>query len=230
MIAVAVSGRERRWQVQQYGEWLVYAMPRRVTKKAKRSMVNDALLAGCRYYAPSGQGRFFRESPLQKLDDEEYRLLRLPDAAVAAAKRLALPPARCPAQVIAPTVNFCCEKTVIALSGCCRDVTLVSSDVLRAKRLAGLMLRQYGLPLRLDERPSLHAAGVICSLQRSDSLIGGRAGEGRIYIAPDLYEVDFMPPFSCEMSPTTMAGMLYAATRADWLRRLAVTRILPLDK
>lgn len=230
MIAVAVSGRERRWQVQQYGEWLVYAMPRRVTKKAKRSMVNDALLAGCRYYAPSGQGRFFGESPLQKLNDEEYRLLRLPDAAVAAAKRLALPPARCPAQVIAPTVNFCCEKTVIALSGYCRDVTLVSSDVLRAKRLAGLMLRQYGLPLRLDERPSLHAAGVICSLQRSDSLIGGRAGEGRIYIAPDLYEVDFMPPFSCEMSPTTMAGMLYAATRADWLRRLAVTRILPLDK
>ena len=230
MIAVAVSGRERRWQVQQYGEWLVYTLPRRVTKKAKRSMVNDALLAGCRYYAPSGQGRFWGDSPLQQLSDEEYRLLRLPDAAVAAAKRLELPPARCPAQVIAPIVNFCCEKTVIALSGCCRDVTLVSSDLLRAKRLAGLMLRQYGLPLRLTERPNLLAGGVICSLERHDSLIGGRAGEGRIYVAQDLYEVDFIPSFACEISPTAMAGMLYAATRADWLRRLAVTRILPLDK
>lgn len=230
MIAVAVSGRERRWQVQQYGEWLVYTLPRRITKKVKRSMVNDAMLAGCRYYAPSVQGRLWSESPLQKLCDEEYRLLRLPDAAVAAANRLELSPARCPAQVIAPTVNFCCEKTVIALSGCCRDVTLVSSDVLRAKRLAGLMLRQYGLPLRLAEKPDLLARGVICSLGRRDSLIGGRAGEGRIYVAQDLYEVDYTPPFACEFSPTAMAGMLYDATRADWLRRLAVTRILPLDK
>ena len=98
MIAVAVSGRERRWQVQQYGEWLVYTLPRRVTKKAKRSLVYDALLAGCRYYAPSGQGRFWGDSPLQQLSDEEYRHLRLPDPAVAAAKRLELPPARCPAQ------------------------------------------------------------------------------------------------------------------------------------
>jgi hypothetical protein len=109
-------------------------------------------------------------------------------------------------------------------------VTLVTTDVLRAKRLAGQMLRQYGLPLRLSEHPDLLARGVICSLGDRHTLKGGRAGEGRIYVAQDLYEVDFVPPFSCEIFPTTMAGMLYAATRADWLRTLAVTRILPLDK
>lgn len=230
MIAVVCQGQERRWSVQQYEQWLVYTLPRRVTKKARRLIEADALLAGCRYYLPCIESSFLSNSPLSPLNAEEYRLLRLPDAAVAAARRLRLPPARCPAQVIAPTVNFCCEKTIAALAGCCRDVTLVTSDLPRAQLLARQMLRQYGLPLRLEEKPNLLARGVICSLGLRESLQGGRAGEARIYVAQDLYEVDYTPPFVSAYTSTALAGMLYAATRADWLRSLAVTRILPLDK
>lgn len=190
----------------------------------------DALLAGCRYYLPTPEGQFLSESPLSALSAEEYRLLRLPDAAVMAAERLQLPPARCPAQVITPIVNYCCEKTVVALSGCCRDVTLVTPDRERAGLLLSQMLRRYGLPLRYADVPNLLARGVICSLGQRESLAGGRAGEGRIYVAQDLFEVDFVPPFATELPAVELAGALYAATRADWLRTLAVTRILPLDK
>ncbi len=230
MIAVVCQGQERKWSCRQYGEWMVYTLPRRVTQKAKRSVEADALLAGCRYYLPTPESNFLSDSPLSPLDTEEYRLLRLPDAAVAAAHRLRLPPARCPAQVIAPTVNYCCEKTLVALSGCCRDVTLITPDRDRAQMLASQLLRGCGLPLRLTDCPDLLARGVICSLEDRKSLRGGRAGEGRIYVAQDLYEVDFTPPFAIKRPPIELAAALYAATRADWLRSLAVTRILPLDK
>ncbi len=230
MIAVVCQGQERKWSCRQYGEWMVYTLPRRVTKKAKRSIEADALLAGSRYYLPTPESAFLSNSPLTPLDTEEYRLLRLPDAAVAAAHRLHLPPARCPAQVIAPTVNYCCEKTLMALSDCCRDVTLVTGDRERAQLLASRLLHGCGLPLRLAEVPDLLARGVICSLENSKSLRGGRSGEGRIYVAQDLFEVDFTPPFATKRPPIELAAALYAATRADWLRSLAVTRILPLDK
>lgn len=230
MIAVVCQGQERKWFCRQYGEWMVYTLPRRVTQKARRLIEADALLAGCRYYLPSVESGFLSDSPLSPLDDEEYRLLRLPDAAVAAAQRLHLPPARCPAQVITPTVNYCCEKTVVALSGCCRDVTLVTPDRDRAQLLASQLLRQCGLPLRLAKEADMLARGVICSLEDSKNLRGGRAGEGRIYVAQDLFAVDFTPPFATNHSPIELVGALYAATRADWLRSLAITRILPLDK
>lgn len=230
MIAVVCQGQERKWSCRQYGEWMVYTLPRRVTQKAKRSIQADGLLAGCRYYLPTPESAFLADSPLSPLDAEEYRLLRLPDAAVAAARRLHLPPARCPAQVIAPTVNHCCQKTLIALAGCCRDVTLVTDDRQRAQMLASQLLRRCGLPLRLADRPDLLARGVICSLADKKSLRGGLAGEGRIYVAQDLFEVDFTPPFVSKRPPIELAGALYAATRADWLRSLVVTRILPLDK
>ncbi len=230
MIAVVCQGQERRWTCSQYGEWMVYTLPRRVTRKVKRSIEADALLAGCRYYLPTPESDFLSDGPLSPLDTEEYRLLRLPDAAVVAAHRLRLLPARCPAQVIAPTVNYCCEKTLVALSGCCRDVTLVTDDRERARMLSSRLLRGCGLPLRLAQTPDLLARGVICSLGDKQSLRGGRAGEGRIYVAQDLFEIDFTPPFATKRPPIELAAALYAATRADWLRDLAVTRILPLDK
>ena len=230
MIVVVRNGFGRKWTVDRYGEWMVYTLPARVTKRTRRLIETDALLAGCRYYLPSDCAYFFQESPLAKLSAEEYRLLRLPDAAVAAVGRLHLPPAQCPAQVLAPMVNLCCEKTVMALSEHCRDVTLVTPDQLRAHALAGRLLREYGLPLRITHKADLLARGVICSLGERSSLKGGRWAPGRIYLAQDLYEVDYRPPFAYEGSATELAGMLYDATRADWLRSLAVTKILPLDK
>lgn len=230
MIAVVRAGNGRRWTGDRYGDWMVYTLPVRVTRRAQRLIETDALLAGCRYYVPSDCAHFLSESPLTKLSAEEYRLLRLPDAAVAAVRRLRLPPAQCPAQVLAGTVNLCCEKTVIALSEHCRDVTLVTPDRMRAHLLAGRLLREYGLPLRISHKADLLARGVICSLGDRSTLKGGRWAPSRIYVAQDLYEVDYRPPFGYDGDVTRLAGMLYDATRADWLRSLAITKILPLDK
>lgn len=230
MIAVVRSGNERRWRGDRYGDWMVYTLPVRVTKRVCRMIETDALLAGCRYYVPSTCAEFLRNSPLARLSAEEYRLLRLPDAAVTAAKRLGLPPAQCTAQVLAGTVNLCCEKTVVALSEHCRDMALVTPDTMRGHLLAGRLLREYGLPLRVCHRVNWLARGVICSLGDRSTLKEGRMSAGRIFVAQDLYEVDYRPPFGFEGHATELAGMIYDATRADWLRSLAVTKILPLDK
>ena len=230
MIVVVRPGKGRKWAVARYGEWMVYTLPARVTKRVRRQIETDALLAGCRYFVPSPSAEFLAQGPLTRLSAEEYGLLRLPDAAVAAAGRLRLPPAQCPAQVLVTTVNRCCERTVVTLADRCRDITLVTPDTLRAHLLAGRLLREQGLPLRIRPQADLMARGVICSLGDRSTLHGGRSAAGRIYVAPGLFTVDYHAPFVCETEDTTLAGMLYDATRADWLRSLAVTKILPLDK
>lgn len=230
MIAVVRAGDGRKWTGDRYGEWMVYTLPARITKRTKRMIEIDALLAGCRHYVPSNCARFLGDGPLTKLSDEEYRLLRLPDAAVAAVGRLNLPPAQCPAQILAQTINHCCEKTVIALAEHCRDISLVTPDQLRARLLADRMLREYGLPLRITHKADLWGRGVICSLGDRSTLKGARWAPSRIYVARDLYRVEYQPPFTYSGDATRLAGMLYDATRADWLRSLAITKILPLDK
>ncbi len=230
MIAVVRAGDGRKWTGDRYGEWMVYTLPARTTKRAKRMIETDAMLAGCRYYVPSNCAHFLSNSPLARLSAEEYCLLRLPDAAVAAVGRLHLPPAQCPAQILAQTINYCCEKTVIALSEHCRDISLITPDQLRARLLADRLLREYGVPLRIAHKADLSARGIICSLGDRSTLKGGRWAPGRIYVAQDLFRVDYQPPFSYSGDTTCLAGMLYDATRADWLRSLAITKILPLDK
>ncbi len=227
MIATIAEEKTRRWSVTQQGDWLIYNLPNRLTKRARLQMIDDALFSGCRFYAGEG---IFEGSPLIRLDAEEYRLLRLPDAAVKAVQGLCLAPAQCSAQIVANKVTLACEKTVKALADYCRDVTLVTADYLRAKYLQSRLMQECGLPLRIAEAPDVWARGIICTTGRASALLGVKPGQGRAVMAQDLFEVDYPCPATLPLTPTEAAGVLYAATRQAWLKNLAITRLLPLDK